>query len=210
MKKNMKKVAILVMLFGVSSFAFSQHENPTLKMVSEYASDNKEIRDILRFEGIDYYKLKFTGEELRDKGYHITVKEIWDGKIVRDTTVFNSKTIGIKELETVNDSVLSFNVISKLTPENKLKMSFVFPRFGVTKEYDAIQSTDYSLRNVADESKLAIGYGKKFYLLTYILPYEMENGFKSWCAVGSSGDDIENWGARFGIKHYLVFEMEFS
>lgn len=54
-----------------------------------------------------------------------------------------------------------------------------------------------------------IEYGKKFYLLAYILPYENE-GTKYWCAVENSGKDIENWGKEFGIKHYLVFEMIFE
>ena len=37
-------------------------------MVSEYGSDNSEIRDILQFEGIQYMKLSFHGKELANKG----------------------------------------------------------------------------------------------------------------------------------------------
>jgi hypothetical protein len=57
---------------------------------------------------------------------------------------------------------------------------------------------------------MTIGYNKKFYLLTYILPYERQDGSKSWCDVGADGMDIENWGQKFGIKHYLIFEMKFD
>jgi hypothetical protein len=179
-------------------------------MISDYSSDNPEIRDILQFEGIEYLKLKFIGKELKNKSYHLTVKEIWNGKIVRDTTVFNSKTIGVKQFEKVNDTTLTLKVISKLTHKNKLKMTFRFPRFGITKEYDAIDTKDYSLRNIAEESQMEIGYDKKFNLLAYILPYEKKDGSKSWCDVGTSGKDIENWGKKFGIKHYLLFEMKFE
>jgi len=66
------------------------------------------------------------------------------------------------------------------------------------------------LRNLADESNLKIDYDKEFYLLAYILPYEREDGSKSWCEVGTSGKDVENWGKKFGIKHYLLFEMKFK
>jgi hypothetical protein len=52
-------------------------------------------------------------------------------------------------------------------------------------------------------------FDEKFYLLAYILPYE-KDGTKYWCAVESSGKDIENWGKEFNIEHYLVFEMLFE
>lgn len=89
-------------------------------------------------------------------------------------------------------------------------MNFQFPSFAVTKEYDAIDSRDYSLRNVASESKLKISYNKKFNLLTYILPYLKPDGSKSWCEVGTNGKEVEKWGEKFGIKHYLIFEMLFE
>ena len=185
------------------------HSND-LKMETVYASDNEEIGDILSFEGIDYMKLKFYGKQLKGKSYYLTVKEIWDGKVVSDTTVLDSKNLGIPQFETLSDTLFNMKVIAKLTSDNQLKMTFKFPRFSVTKKYDAIKSEDYSLRNLADESQLEIGYNHKFYLLAYILPYEREDGSKSWCDVGSSGDDIEKWGEKFGIKHYLLFEMKFE
>ncbi len=206
----MKKGILILICIYFTNISFGQNSDNGLKMISDYSSDNSEIRDILQFEGIQYLKLKFIGKELKDKSYHLTVKEIWDGKIVRDTTVFNSKTIGIEQFEKVNDTILNLKVISKLTHKNKLRMTFKFPRFSITKEYDAIDTHEYSLRNIADESKLEIGYNEKFYLLAYILPYVREDGSKSWCEVGTSGKEIENWGKKFGIKHYLLFEMKFE
>ena len=206
----MKKSILLLTCLILTNLSFGQKNNNNLKMISDYSSDNPEIRDILQFEGIEYLKLKFIGKELKNKSYHLTVKEIWNRKIVRDTTVFNSKTIGVKQFEKVNDTTLTLKVISKLTHKNKLKMTFRFPRFGITKEYDAIDTKDYSLRNIAEESQMEIGYDKKFNLLAYILPYEKKDGSKSWCDVGTSGKDIENWGKKFGIKHYLLFEMKFE
>jgi hypothetical protein len=94
--------------------------------------------------------------------------------------------------------------------DDKLRVEFKFSRFSVTKDYDATTSNDYGLRNLADESHLKIGYDKKFYFLAYILPYEREDGSKSWCEVGTSGDSFEKWGDTFGIKHYLFFEMKFK
>ena len=171
---------------------FGQNADRGLKLISNYSSDNPEFQDLLEFEGIKYWKLKFVGKELKDKSYHLTVKEIWDGKVLSDTTVVNSAEIGVEQLKKVNDTILTIKVISKHTNENKLKMTFKFPGFRVNKEYDAIDSDQYSLRSITEESKLEIGYNKKNYLLAYILPYEREDGSKSWCEVGTSGEDIEN------------------
>lgn len=186
------------------------NESDGLKMETDYSSDNQEIRDILSFEGIDYMKLKFEDEGLKGKSYKLTVKEIWDGKIKSESTVFDSKKLGLPEFETLSEAELKFRLISKRTSDNKLKMTFIFPRFSITKQYDALKSDDYSLRNIAHESNLELKYNEEFYLFAYILPYEREDGSKSWCEVGTAGKDLENWGKRFGIEHYLLFEMKFE
>ena len=212
----MKRILIMAAALNCFSGLLAQQKEADskktsgLKMESEYSSDNEEIRDILSFEGIDYMKLKFSGDQLKGKSYQLSVKEIWDGKIVSDTTVIDSKSIGVKQFETLSDTVFKIKVISKHTVDNQLKMTFKFPRFSITKKYDAIDSDNYSLRNLVDESNLEIGYDKSFYLLAYILPYEREDGSLSWCDVGTSGDAIEKWGEKFGIKHYLLFEMKFE
>ena len=41
-----------------------------------------------------------------------------------------------------------------------------------------------------------------------LLPYE-KDGYKQYCAVESSDIEIESWGKEFGIKHYILFEMNF-
>ena len=212
----MKAIKILVVALSCFSGLLAQEkevdfDNPSgLKMETEYASDIEEVRDILSFEGIDYMRIKFSGKDLKGKSYHLSVKEIWDGKIVSDTTIVNSKELSYKQFQKINDTNFSLKVISKLTHKNKLKMTFKIGRIGFEREFNAIESDEYSLRNLADESNLEIGYNEKFYLLAYILPYEREDGSKSWCEVGTSGDDIEKWGEKFGIKHYLLFEMKFE
>ena len=211
----MKKIIVLAVAFICFSTLNAQENevdlNSTsdLKMTTDYGSDNVEINDLLSFNGIDYMKVDFSGKALKGKSYHITVKEIWNGKVVSDTTVLDSKNLGLKQFETLNDPLLSMRIIAKHT-DGKLRVKFKFPRFSVTKDYDATASEDYSLRNLADESNLEIGYNEKFYFLAYILPYEREDGSKSWCDVGTSGATIEKWGEKFGITHYLLFEMKFE
>ncbi|SHG46153.1 hypothetical protein [Winogradskyella jejuensis] len=180
-----------------------------LKMTTDYSSDNYELSDILDFEGIDYMKINFEGEELKGKAYKITVKEIWNGKVKSESVVVDSKNLGVPQFATLKKGELKMRILAKHV-DNKLQMKFKFPRFSTNKEFKATKSKDYSLRNIADESNLDIQYNEPFYLLAYILPYEREDGSKSWCEVGTAGKDLENWGSKFGIKHYLLFEMTFE
>lgn len=208
----MRKFVLLsiIMLTLTSNASFAQEKSQILKMKSTYGSDNKELLDLLRFEGVDFHQIKFSGNDLKGKTYKITVKEFWGGKLKLEQKVIDTKDLSDAGLDKITDTILNMKVIAKMTPQNKIKISFISDRFSNTKEYKAIKSDDYSLRNLADESKLPIGYGENFYLMAMILPYEREDGSKSWCEVGSNGKDIENWGKKYGVKHYLLFEMKFE
>ncbi|MGG5485808.1 hypothetical protein EVU94_05000 [Flavobacteriaceae bacterium 144Ye] len=175
-----------------------------VKMTTEYSSENQDVSDMLNFESIDFWKIKFTGKDITDKSFILTVKEMWDGKIKSTDTIINTSKYP-KNSEVKSDT-LKLKVMAKRTDEPKLKLWFRFPKFVIKKKYDAIMSDDYSLRNTGVREK--IEYGKNFYFLTYILPYE-KDGFKFWCDVDDSGKNVEDWGKEFGIKHYVIFEMKF-
>lgn len=205
MKKSLLVIALMFCFIGQA-----QMTKPSeIKMDSRYLSENEDVSDLLFFQGIDFHKIQFNGEDLKGATFKLIAKEFWNGKLKNETIVTNSATIDIPEFAQIQEEVFNMKVISKLTEDNKLKMSFKFPRYGRELEYKAIASDDYSLRNVASYSKEPILIDDTFYLFAYILPYE-KDGAKYWCAVENSGKDIENWGKEFGIKHYLVFEMRFE
>jgi hypothetical protein len=198
----MKKIFLPLFLFPL--ITFSQMDNG-IKMTTEYGSENQDLQDILTFEKIDYYKVYFTGSDLKDKNFYLIVKELWDGVITNIDTIAN--TSKNERLKTIADDTFNLRVTAKKMPNKKLKLLFRFPQFGVEKTYRATDSDDYSLRDVG--TKLKIEYDKEFSAFAYILPYE-KNGWKMWCAVESSGKEIEGWGTEFGLKHYLIFEMKFE
>jgi len=200
----MRTLLVLLIIFISSTSAFCQ-ENERLKFESKSYSENTEITDILKFEGIQYVNLKFSSDQLFDKSYCITVKEIWNGKLKDENTIVNSNDFPVENLKTIKDSILNFRVIAKRTDDNKLKMTFNFPVMSTTQIFDAINSDSYSLRVIAHQNEY--NFGEKFYLMTYMLPYEKDN-FQYYCAVEQSGKDILTWGKEYGIKHYLIFEME--
>lgn len=201
----MKKLILILTLLPMLTFAQMKEKNIGIKMTTEYGSENQEFQDILTFMKIDYYKTKFVGAELKGKNYSLIVKEIWDGKVKTIDTIVN--TSNDKYLKPIDSDTLSLKVTAKKTSEKKLKVNFRFPQFGNERTYEATESDDYSLRDVGINVKIEIG--KPFYAFAYILPYE-KDGYKFWCAVESSGKNIENWGQEFGIKHYLIFEMKFE
>lgn len=201
------KILGLLLSICICFSSFGQDKGTPLKLTTNYASD--ELQDLLSFENIEYLKLSFNGgNKLKDKSYRLIAKEYTNGILSKDSVIFDSRDIGVQGFEIINDSVLNMNILAKRTNENKLKISFHLPRFRLTREFDAIETTDqYVLKNIAEDSKLEIGYNKPFYLLAYILPHKLENGFKSYCEVAANGKDIENWGIKFGLEHYLVILM---
>jgi len=199
-----------LLLALISDASFAQKVDKNLKMTSNYGTEDKELNDLLRFDGIDFYKIRFSGIDLKGKSYSISVKEFWKGKMKSEKKVFDTKDLAEAGLDKINDTTLEMKVISKMTSDNKIKISFVSDKFSNTKEYKGLKTKDYSLRNLAEESKLPITYGGNFYFMAIILPYEREDGSKSWCQVGSNGKDIENWGKKYGVRHYLLFLMKFE
>ena len=97
--------------------------------------------------------------------------------------------------------------MAKKATENQVKVAFNFKQFGNSKMYDATKSFDYSFRLIGDKVKIQLG--KVFPLFAYILPYE-KDGWKLYCAVDSSGKEVEKWGEEFGIAHYIIYEMIFE
>jgi|GEM_PF-2473167 len=45
-----------------------------MSMTSDYSAESTALRDILKFEGIAYLKLNFTGKDRADKSYRLSVK----------------------------------------------------------------------------------------------------------------------------------------
>lgn len=205
----MKANFFIPVLLLMSTFTYGQESKGKIYITSEETINNTDILRLLNFERIDFIKLNFKGNDLANKSYHITVKEIWDGVVKSESDIINSTKSPINKYKCVNDSVLSIDIIAKPMMNNKIKMSFKFPGVIVEKKFDGINSDNYSLRNLSDNELFKANIGEKFYLLAYILPYE-KNGILSWCAVENSGWNVLNWGKEYNIKHYLVFEMKFE
>ncbi|WP_228237926.1 hypothetical protein [Allomuricauda sp. M10] len=200
----MNKLLLILVLLPL--FASGQSKlDGAIQMKTEYGSTNQEIQDILSFEGIDYYHVQFIGEALKGKHVSIIAKKLWDGEITEIDTIVN--TAKITGMPPISSDTLKFKITGKKFTQDQLKVFFRFERFGNNRMYEAMDTFDYSLRDIGTQIDIEIG--KPFPAFAYILPYE-KDGWKMWCAVDSSGKDVESWGKEFGLKHYLIFEMLFE
>ncbi|MBX2965497.1 MAG: hypothetical protein KF845_05070 [Cyclobacteriaceae bacterium] len=202
----MKNILLVLCIFFIPFPGLCQDEmDNRIKMITEYGSDIRTIQDMFTFEQIDYYQVKFVGAGLKGKNFYLVMKDLWDGEIIKTDTLVNTSTN--ERMLPISSDTLNLRVTAKKITDSELKLIFRFPQFGISKTYKATESNDYSLRDVG--RSLKIETGKEFSAFAYILPYE-KDGWKMWCAVDSSGKDIEKWGKEFGLKHYLIFEMKFD
>ena len=202
--------AILIFTAVLFCFTYSiyaqQKPTESIVMTTKPLSEQREILDLFRFQNIDYYQTTIKGN-IKGKYYSITAKEIWNGKVTKTDTIFDSSKGELAFIGKHKTDSLKFSLMTSKAGKKKLKVNFSLDRVGLYKEYKCTASESYSLRDVGTE--MTIEPGKPFYAFAYILPYKLDNGGSSWCAVESSGKDIEKWGQEFGIKHYILFEMNF-
>ena len=201
-------LCFVVLLFALSNMAHAQlaNEASRINLSVKYGSAHADVQDILSFENIDLFKLAFKGEPLINSDFILVAKEIWNGKITKVDTLFSSAED--YQENTITSDSLYLKVIGKKRIGKELKMLIKFPWFSLDRKFNAVDSEDYSLRILKRDKNTPIQLNSPFNLLAYMLPYE-EKGWKKYCAVEDSGVDVENWGKRFGIEHYLVFQMEF-
>ena len=181
----------------------------SISMINNDAEIDTDLRYITNFLDIEYKKINFIGEGLKGNSFPIVATEIWNGEVVDSSTVIDTSEFPAPHLQKINDEEYEIRVISMLTDEKRLRVMFRFPNFSTTREFDAVDTNEYSLRQADLINKKEITPGETFFLLNYILPYE-ENGVKHYCSVGQSGSDVFNWGREFDLEHYIVFTMTFE
>lgn len=183
----------------------------TLELQTEYGSENKDMHELLRFEGIEIIDLKFTGEQLKEKNYTILIKEFTNGSLSNTDTLISS--IKDSYLQPIEKDSFGFKFFVKTQLDNTIKMTSIFDRFSTNKEY-AIKSTkdNYALHDFLNGTEpMKIEIGKPTYIMGYFLPYlDKETGWKKYCEVSGSKHHPDDWGAVFNIPNYFLVEILFE
>jgi len=204
----MKYILLAVAIFSFSSLTAQQNQ---IELRTDYGSDNKEISDLIRFQGIEILNLKFHGKALKGKDYAIFIKEFTNGKLSRVDTIFSTKREDY--FKPIDTTYFKFKTIIKTQSENKVKIAMHFDGFTSTKTYDIRPSSDdYALHDFLNGSiPMKIEIGKPTYIMGYFLPYtDKDTGWKKYCDVAGSKYHPEKWGEAFNIPNYFLVEIVFE
>ncbi|MET2986411.1 hypothetical protein [Aureibaculum conchae] len=181
-----------------------------IELTTDYGSKNKDIYEALRFQGVEVINLKFSGENLKNKGYTLLLKEFNNGALSNIDTLISTKKDPYLQL--IGSDTFKFNFYVKTQLDNTIKMSAIFDRFSVTKKYQIKKpKDDYALHDFLDGSKrLQIEEGKPTYILGYFLPYiDKKTGWKKYCDVAGSKHKPDEWGKVFNIPNYFLIDILF-
>lgn len=178
-------------------------------MQAKYGSENAELQSVLYFENIGLDKVMFSGSDLKDRDFQISVKEFVNGKLTKTEVVFDSKE---DEYFKIKSDKFGFRVLTKTTSENTVRFDFQFNGFYKQKEYkiDAGQK-GFALKDfLGGKPEISIPLNANTYILTYMMPYEKKDGSRQYCEVAQSGINPEDYGTKYAIPTYFLIDIRFQ
>lgn len=203
----MKKLKIGFLFFILMiPFGFAQN---TVRMTSNYGSDNQEIQDLSDFENIYTEQLKFESENLKGKYYQINLEEFKNGKRIKNTMLFDGSETDYFKIK--SDHVL-LKFFFKLS-DGKLKAYIRGEGFGSKKSYFPLisDSDSYTVKNFfGNKKELSVDVQKKIAVFAIITPTIHKDGSGSYCEVVQSEIVPEKLGEHFKIPHYFLITIVFK
>lgn len=200
------KINLLFSFLMMTNFLFSQN---TVKMTSNYGSENGEIQDLIDFENIFIEKLNFESESLKGKYYQINIEEYRNGKYVKTSTLFDGSETDYFKIDSEKESLKFFFKLS----DGKLKTYIRGEKFGSKKSYFKLydNADKYALKNFfGRKSELNISLNKKNAVFAMITPTIHKDGSGSYCEVAQSEIAPEELGNHFKIPHYFIITIQFK
>ena len=202
----MKNLLLILLATVLSvSTAFAQSD---IKMRFGYGTDNADLMDILYFENIGLGKMLFSGGDLKNKDFQISIRKFVNGKLAKTEVVFDSKE---DEYFKIKSDKFSFRVLTKVTSENTAKFQFQFSGFAKQKEYKlAPNQKEFALKSfLGSQPEIPILLNKNTYILTYMMPYVKKDGSSTYCEVAQSGVNPEELGKIYPIPVYFLIDIKF-
>src|SRR5215204_1124425 len=177
----MKVLFLLFSLLLVSN-TFAQSD---IKMRVGYGADNTDLQSVLYFENIGLGKVSFSGNDLKNRDFQISIKEFVRGKLKKTDVVFDSRE---DEYFKIKSDKFGFRVLTKVTAESNVKFDFQFNGFSKGKEYRvAAGQKEFALKSfLGSKPELSIPLNTNSYILTYMMPYVEKDGSKKYCEVAQS------------------------
>lgn len=197
---------LLLTSFLIISNTFAQSD---IKMRTEYGSKNVDLMSVLQFEKIGLDKMIFSGNDLKDKDFQISVKQFVSGKLTKTEVVFDSKE---DDYFKIKSNEFIFRVLAKATSENSVRFDFQFNGFYKQKEYKiAAGQKGFALKDfLGNKPELSIPLNSNAYILAYMMPYVKKDGSSTYCEVAQSDVNPENFGTKYAIPTYFLIDIKFQ
>ncbi|THF53320.1 hypothetical protein E6C50_03715 [Flavobacterium supellecticarium] len=206
-KLKLKRI-LLLLVFLTNAAAWAQQ---IVKVSNNYATENKEIQELIDFQNIYIERLNFVGEALKGKYYEINIREFKNGKPSPKVTLFDGSE---SDYFKISLESLSLKFFFSMT-DGKLKTYIKGSGFGSKKSYfklnndselyalkDFFGSNEFLEINIASETDIPI--------FAIITPTIHKDGSGSYCEVVQSDIKPENLGTHFKIPHYFLVSIRFK
>ena len=197
-------------LLSLLSFTvcFSQNQD-SLKLKIDYGVASEEFQDYLLMKNIDFYKVNISNKNLKGKIFTLVSKEYWNKELTKTDTIINLKNSPRK----IEADTLSFNIITEKVSKDSLQLFVKFKGlFSTNRKYKTTETNSYSTRDLSNGIETNFQLGKSFPLLVYTLPYKDPKypDYLFYCELTKEGIPPEEWGDKFNLEHYIIFEMRFE
>jgi len=197
---------VLVLVSSLRFLATAQAMDSTA-VKAVFGSTNAELQELMSFIGVEKHHLELNDPSLRGKYVQLTYQEYRNGVAQPEVNLTSRK--GLFQLD--SSGKLAFDVYARAVDATTLEAFFRFARVGLPRQFKAEtgQAGRYSFRTDIlpyRQRQAKIPVGKKFTFLVYTLPYE-KDGYSQYCAVAQSQVPIEEWYKRFGVKHFVAYQL---
>lgn len=204
-------VALLFLLLPLHSYSHTP-DSTTITVTWEMKSG--ELRDVLRLQEIDYFSVAFTDTSLRGKHFKLVSKEYRNGKLTSTRDYFAGAGYPDAFEFNKDSEVFRFKVLAHQPQKKQTHFMFQFDRIGLNPKYKTRNTDLYSLRDASGSlgDPVRVPLHTSFPLFVYSLPYvDPKNpDMYQYCALTQDAVPPSEWGKKYGVKHYIVFEMEIT
>lgn len=200
------KIKLLLTVLIISNYIYGQN---TVKMTSNYGSENQDIQNLIDFENIYIDKLNFEAKNIVGKSYVIYLDEYKDGKLKNTSILFNGVEADYFKISSDKESLKFFFKMA----DGKLKTYVRGEKFGSKKSYFKLfdSADSYVLKNFfGSKPELNLDINKKNAIFAIITPTIHKDGSGSYCEVAQSEIEPAKFGTHFSIPHYFVISIEFK
>jgi hypothetical protein len=180
-------------------------DSTTVKAV--FGSANPELQELMAVIGVEKQHIELDDPRLKGKFFSLTAQEYRHGVAQPAVNLTSRKVL----FQLDSNGKLAFDVYARAVDATTLEAFFRFARVGQSQQYksEANQARQYSFRTdvlpyVKGQTKIPVG--KKFTFLVYTLPYE-KDGYYLYCDLAQSQVPIGEWYKRFGVKHFVAYQL---